>query len=80
MIISESFSTGLFPDKLKLAKVIPIYKKDSTQNCNNYGPISILSVFSKMFEKLMYTRLCKFLDDKKYPMSKPVWFQRKPLY
>ena len=80
MIINESFSTGLFPDKQKLAKVIPIHKKDSTQNCNNYRPISLLPIFSKIFEKLMHTRSYNFLDEKKYPISKPVWLQRKPLY
>ena len=64
VIINESFSTGLFPDKLKLAKVIPIHKEDSTQNCNDYRRISLLPVFSKIFEKLMHTRLYKFLDEK----------------
>ena len=64
MIINESFSNGLFPDKMKLAKVIPIHRKDSTQNCNNYRSISLLCLFSKIFEKLMHTRLYKFLDEK----------------
>ena len=66
MVINKAFSNGLFPDKLKFAKVIPTPKKDFTQNCNNYRLISLLSVLSKIFEKLMHTRLYKFLD-KKYP-------------
>ena len=62
-IINLSFESGIFPDKLKVGKVVPLHKKDSCDNPSNYRPISILSVFSKIFEKLMYSRLYKFLDD-----------------
>ena len=47
--INESFCTGIFPDKPKIAKVIAIHKKSSTDNPSNYRPISLLSVFSKIF-------------------------------
>ena len=46
-----------------MGKVNPLYKKDSSDNPSNYRPISILSVFSKIFEKLMYKRLYQFLDS-----------------
>ena len=46
----------------KLAKVIPIYKKDDALLCENYRPISLLSIFSKIFEKRIYGRMYKFLD------------------
>ena len=46
-----------------MGKVVLLHKKDSCDNPSNYRPISILSVFSKIFEKLMYSRLYKFLDD-----------------
>ena len=58
-IINNCFSSGVFPDLMKLAKV---YKKSSLENPNNYRPISLLSVFSKIIEKLMHTRLYTFLE------------------
>ena len=54
-IINDSFSSGVFPNLMKLAKVIPLYKKSSPENPNSYRPISLLSVFSKIIEKLMHT-------------------------
>ena len=61
-IINLVFETGIFPDLCKLAKVIPINKKDDALLCENYRPISLLSIFSKIFEKLIYGRMYKFLD------------------
>ena len=61
VIINESCCTGIFPDKRKIAKVIAIHKKGSTDNPSNYRPISLLSVFSKTFEKLMHKRLYNLL-------------------
>ena len=60
-IINESFKSGVFPDKLKLAKVIPLFKKACLLTASNYRPISLLSIFSKITEKVMYERLYKFL-------------------
>ena len=54
MIDNDSFLSGIFPNKLKIAKVITLYKKDSGDNPANYHPISLLSVFSKLIEKIMY--------------------------
>ncbi len=61
-LINESFETGIFPDKLKIAKVIPVFKKGLTTKKSNYRPISLLSIFSKIFEKIMYKRLYGFLE------------------
>ena len=55
--INESFCADIFPDKLKIAKVIAIHKKSSTDNPSNYRPILLLSFFSEIFEKLMHKRL-----------------------
>ena len=52
--VNESLLCGIFPEKLKLAKVTPVFKKGSTQDKDNYRPISVLSVFRKIFEKVMY--------------------------
>ena len=57
-----SFSEGIFPDENKLAKVIPSYKKGSIKDVNNYHPISLLSIFSKIMEKIMSTRLTNYLE------------------
>ena len=65
-IFNLSFMTGVFPDSLKIAKVIPIHKKDSKLVVSNYRPISILSNLDKILEKLMHSRLMKFLDDQKF--------------
>ena len=59
-LINCSFTTGVFPQSLKAAKVIPIYKKGERDNLTNYRPISILPYFSKIFEKIMYNRLYDF--------------------
>ena len=61
-IINQSFTQGIFPDALKIAKVIPIYKKEDQQLANNYRPISILSYHSKIIERLMQNRLINFLN------------------
>ena len=51
IIINQTFRTGIFPDKLKLAKVIPIFKKGNNTTMNNYRPISILPAVSKVFNE-----------------------------
>ena len=61
-VINSSLAAGTFPDTLKIAKVIPIYKSGSRTDISNYRPISLLSLFSKVYEKIMYSRLVSFLD------------------
>ena len=61
LLINISFETGIFPDILKTAKVTPIHKKDSLMNYLNYRPISLLSAISKIYEKLIYTRIFEYL-------------------
>ena len=58
-----SFETGLFPDLMKNAKVIPVFKNGSKLACNNYRPISLLSNISKLIEKAMYKRLHTFCSQ-----------------
>ena len=65
-IINATLSTGIFPDKLKLAKVVPIYKNGTKDNPSNYRPISILSCLSKIFERILYGRLYKFLHKNSF--------------
>jgi len=62
-VYNSSFSTSVVPDKLKVAKVIPIYKKGNADEPSNYRPISLLSTFNKVMEKLVYNRLYSFLTN-----------------
>ena len=62
-IINDSITSGVFPSRLKHAKVIPIYKNDDVTDPNNYRPISLLSVFNRIIEKLIYRQLKSFLED-----------------
>ena len=62
-IINVSFNTGVFPSLLKIVKVIPIHKGKATQDMNNYRPISLLSIFDKIIEKLMHKRLYNFMEE-----------------
>ena len=61
-IFNLSLQTGIFPQALKIAKVIPIYKKGPRNIPGNYRPISLLSVMSKILERLMYNRLYDFFN------------------
>ena len=58
---NKSFSTGTFPDRLKYALIQPVHKKGNNHLITNYRPISLLTSFSKIFEKLIFKRLHKYL-------------------
>ena len=64
-LINLLFDTADFSNCLKLANVIPVYKKGDQQECNNYRPISLLSNISKLIEIVLYNRLYKFLNQSK---------------
>ena len=65
-IINLSISTGIFPDKLKLAEVIPVYKKKGSKaDPTNYRPISLLSHFAKIFERVIYNLTLNFFNKHK---------------
>lgn len=61
-IINKTFEHGRFPDEIKKAIIVPIFKKGDEKNISNYRPVSILCNFSKIFEKAINTRLCEFLN------------------
>ena len=54
---------GVFPNELKIAKVIPLFKGGESKYLNNYRPVSVLPVFSKVLEKLMYDRIMAFVKE-----------------
>ena len=61
-IINKSLSTGYFPSKFKVARVIPLHKGGCKDDLNNYRPISLLPLISKIFEKIVYNQLYNFLE------------------
>jgi len=61
-IFNQSLSKGIVPDKLKIANVIPVFKKGDIKQMSNYRPISLLSVFNKILEKVVYDRLINFFN------------------
>ena len=76
-IFNMSFSTGQFPSVLKIAKVIPILKKQSRVDYTNYRPIFLLSSIEKIIEKLTYKRLSNFLDINNLMYSLQFGFRAK---
>lgn len=62
-LFNQSIHSGVFPDSLKIAKVIPVYKKGDKRLLDNYRPISILPALSKIFERIMFNQLTKYLID-----------------
>ena len=73
--INLSFTSGVFPSELKLANVSPIFKTGDHRSLGNYRPISILSVFSKIFEKLMHCRVYSFLTEHNILYTKQFGFR-----
>ena len=61
-IINISLRNGIFPDKLKVAKVLPVFKSEDPQYFVNYRPISLLPNFSKIFEKVVYNQFIEFIE------------------
>ena len=61
-IYNRCMSKGQYPKILKMARVIPIFKSGDTSTLSNYRPISTLSIFNKIFEKILHARLNNFFD------------------
>lgn len=61
--INLSLEQGTFPENLKLSIVKPLFKKGSSNQINNYRPVSLLTIFSKIYEKVMYKRLYSFVES-----------------
>lgn len=61
-VFNLSLANGIFPDKMKIAKVVPVYKAGDAKNVTNYRPVSLLPQFSKLLERIYYNRLLSFLD------------------
>lgn len=66
IVFNLSFTQGIFPDGLKTAVVIPIYKSGAKDDLSNYRPISLLPSVSKILELIVKNRLISFLNDAKF--------------
>ena len=62
-VINKSLQQGIFPSELKVARVTPIHKEGPRNDVSNYRPISLLTSFSKIYEKLMHIRILNFLES-----------------
>ena len=60
--VTLSLEEGVFPQSLKIARVVPIHKSGSKTDVSNYRPISLLAAFSKIYEKVMHARIAEFLN------------------
>ena len=63
--VNQSLTTGIFPQKLKIAKVSPLYKNSDATFIENYRPISLLTVISKKFEKVIFQQINKYFTENK---------------
>ena len=66
LIVNQSLMTGIFPDELKIAKVMPLHKKADKSILDNYRPVSLLPAFSKIFEKVAHIQLYNYLKNNKH--------------
>ena len=59
-----TISTGVYPKKLKIAKIIPIFKPDNNTDVNNYRPISLPTNLNRTFEKQIFNRMASSIEKK----------------
>ena len=76
-VLNLSITEGLFPNELKIAKVIPLFKKGDRKIMSNYRPVSVLSTFSKILEKIMYSRLITFINKHNILYPNQFGFRKK---
>ena len=76
LLLNQSFQQGKFPNRLKHAQVTPLYKKGAKSDPNNYRPISLLNVFSKIWEKIMKNKFMHFIDSNNILTKSQFGFQK----
>ena len=73
---NKSLETGMFPEKMKTAKVVPLHKNKQKDDTNNYRPISLLLTLSKILEKIVYHRVYGFLVKTRQLYSSQYGFRK----
>ena len=63
-ICNTALMNGIFPDRMKIARLIPLFKSGDVKEFSNYRPVSIVSQFSKILQKVFHNRLMSFINDK----------------
>ena len=76
-LINLSFKYSNFPKRLKIEEVIPLFKSGTRKNLDNYRPISILPIFSKIFEKIAYEQFAEYLENNKLIVSTQFGFRKR---
>ena len=61
-MINNIFNSGVCPEHFKKAEIVPIYKNNNKKDMNNYRPISLISNITKIFERVLYNRISKFIE------------------
>ena len=79
IILNQSLTTGIFPDLLKTAKVIPLFKKEDAEIVDNYRPVSLLCAISKVFEKVAYNQIYDYFNDNKLFLKVNMVLENKTL-
>ena len=77
IIFNQSLQTGQFPENMKIAKIIPLFKRGLKHLIENYRPISLLITLSKLLEKCIYQRVYKFLNTNNIFFKKQYGFRAK---
>ena len=75
LIINQMIASGIFPDSLKIVKIISLYKKGDINSITNYRPISLLPTLSKIFERVIFIQLYTYFDDNNFLSEQQYGFQ-----
>ena len=75
IIFESAINVSIFPDLWKKGSIIPVHKKESKHMFKNYRPISLLPIFGKIFEKVIYNNLFKYFQDNKFLSDKKSGFR-----
>jgi len=76
-VCNKMLAQGICPERLKFSLIKPIYKSGDKSSPSNYRPISLLPVFSQIFEKVIYKILFDHLNNKNFIERASIWFSKQ---
>ena len=77
VIFNKCLSLGYYPQNMKVARVVPVHKEGDLNDVNNYRPISVLTQFNRIFERIISNRLLSFFERNKTISTKQFGFLKK---